>query len=377
MLNDRTQRAAEFSVRGAQARSHSAHSAFWLMTRRVTVLAASVDVALLVFFLVVHSPLLAWLNIGSIAMYAMAYALLTRRKNFPALVLIWTEVVAHAAIGTMFVGWDSGFHYYLLMFIPSIVVSGSGKHMLAPLLLLFGVYLGLHRAAQHFGALAPVSVAALMVLNLFNVSIFFCMASYTARFYYSLVRKSERKLRELATRDTLTGLANRRHLLDVAQPEIDHATHSGQSISVVLADIDNFKCIKDRFGHDAGDQVLIHASGLLREGCREQDTVARWGGEEFLFLLPATDPLAARDFAERLRCKIAATQIEHDDELFTLSISMGVATLAEAESLESAIGRADAALYRSKSDGRDRVTAAEHPFFNDAALSAPAEMLPV
>lgn len=372
---DRPPGGSPHAGRGAGARSTSAHSAFWLMTRRVTVLAAAVDVVLLVFFLAVHSPLLAWLNIASIAMYAMAYALLSRRKNFPALVLIWTEVLAHAAIGTMLVGWDSGFNYYLLMFIPAIVVSTSGRRMIVPLLLLFAAYLGLHGAAQHFGALAPMGSRALQVLNVFNVSIFFCMASYTARFYYTLVRKTEGKLRELATRDTLTGLANRRHLLEVAQQEMARAMRTGQTLSVVLADIDDFKRINDGHGHDAGDQVLIHASALFRDTCRAQDTVARWGGEEFLFLLPATNPPAAREFAERLRAKTAATQLEHAEALFTFSISLGVATLAEAESLESAISRADGALYRSKDDGRDRVTVADHSVMADTVNPVPDDQV--
>src|SRR6202000_2427245 len=190
-------------IRGA--RDAHAQSAFWLMTRRVTILAAAVDVALLVFFLAVDSPLLAWLNVVSIAMYATAYALIVRRKNIAALVLIWTEVLAHAAIGTMLVGWDSGFNYYMLMFIPAIVVSSSGLRMYVPLAILFAAYQALHWAAQHFGALPPLSNTALLFLNVFNVSIFFCMAGYTARFYYTLVRRTEAKLRELATRDTLTG----------------------------------------------------------------------------------------------------------------------------------------------------------------------------
>lgn len=258
----------------------------------------------------------------------------------------------------MLVGWDSGFNYYLLMFIPAIVVSSSGLRMYVPLALLFVAYLGLHWAAQHFGAQAPLGDTALLFLNVFNVSIFFCMASYTARFYYTLVRKTEAKLRELATRDTLTGLANRRHLLDVAQQEIARANDAGQSVSVVLADIDDFKRINDGHGHDAGDQVLIHSSRLFLELCRPQDTVARWGGEEFLFLLPATDEFSAHEFAERVRARVATTQVHHGDASFAVSISMGVATLADSETLESAIGRADGALYRSKMEGRDRVTVA-------------------
>ena len=352
---------------GKEPRRTSAHSAFWIMTRRVTVLAACVDMAFLAFFLAVGSPLLAWINLISVGMYGAAYLLLTRRRNLPAIILIWVEVTAHAVVGTLLVGWDSGFHYYLLMFIPAIVVSGGWRNVIAPLLFLFLAYLGLHVAAHQVGALAPLGDKALLALNVFNVSIFFAMASYTARFYYDLVRKSERKLRELATKDALTGLSNRRHLLDLAQQEIARGRRGGEEVSLVLADIDDFKLINDGHGHDAGDQVLVHASQLFRGICRAQDTVARWGGEEFLFLLPATGQDAVREFAERVRATIAGTRFEHAGESIGFSLSLGVATLAGSESLDDAIGRADRALYRSKTEGRDRVTAAPHPTYGEPA----------
>jgi len=328
------------------------------MTRRVTVLAASVDAAFLVFLLAVGSPLLAWLNVVSIAMYVAAYALLLRRRNFPALLLIWTEVVGHAAIGTLLVGWDSGFHYYLLMFIPAIVVSGSLLRVALPLIVLFLAYMGLHQVAHVVGSLAPMGDTALQILNLFNVSIFFAMASYTARFYYELVRKSDRKLRDLATRDALTGLSNRRHLIELAMPEMARARYIGQPVSLVLADIDDFKRINDRYGHEAGDLVLTRASGLFRDACRDQDIIARWGGEEFLFLLPNTGADDALQFAERVRARIADMIVDHDGRAIEFTLSLGVALLAAAEDLESAIGRADNALYQSKTQGRNRVSLA-------------------
>jgi diguanylate cyclase (GGDEF)-like protein len=343
---------------GGRRRRGKTHAAFWVMTRRVTVLAASVDTVFLVFFLLADSPLLAWLNVLSIGMYAAAYTLLLRRRNLAALLLIWFEVVAHAAIGTLLVGWDSGFHYYLLMFIPAIVVSGSGRRVTVPLIVLFLFYLALHLAAHATGTLAPIGDTSLQILNVFNVSIFFAMASYTARFYFELVRKSERKLRDLATRDTLTGLSNRRHLIELALAEMASARHAGHSVALVLADIDDFKRINDAHGHEAGDLVLIHASAAFREACRAQDSIARWGGEEFLFLLPRTGSDEALLFAERVRARIAGMSIDHDGSAMAFTLSLGVATWAADEGLEDAISRADNALYQSKSGGRNRVTLA-------------------
>jgi diguanylate cyclase (GGDEF)-like protein len=329
-----------------------------MMTRRVTVLAASVDTAFLVFFLAVDSPLLAWLNLASIAMYAMAYRLLSQRRNRPAVILIWVEVLGHALIGTLLTGWAAGFNYYLLMFIPAIMVSGGWRSVTPPLLLLFAAYLGLHEVSRALGPIEPLSEAALTVLYCFNLSVFFAMASYTARFYYAMVLKSEVKLRDLATRDTLTGLFNRRHLIELAEQEIQRKSRTGAPLSLVIADIDEFKQINDQLGHDAGDQVLTRVSAIFRQRCRANDTVARWGGEEFLFLLPDTDSEAAADFAERVRAAVVDSRLEHGGRPIGCSLSLGVATLGASEDLEDGVGRADRALYQSKSEGRNRVTIA-------------------
>lgn len=334
------------------------HVAFWVMVRRVTVLAACVDLAFLAFFLAVGSPLLAWLNLISVAMYAAAYGLLLRRRNRPALALIWIEVIAHATIGTLLLGWNSGFHYYLLMFIPAIMVSGGWRAMIVPLVFLFLAYVGLQTASNAIGALSPIAGRALVGLGIFNVAIFFAMASYTARFYYRTVRKTERQLQELATQDALTGLSNRRHLLELAEHEMARAKRNGEQISILLADIDNFKQINDRRGHVAGDKVLVHTARLFRSICRNHDIVARWGGEEFLFLLPSTGQEAAERFAERVRTSIGSTAVDLPGGHIGYSISLGVSTLAAGEDLDAAVARADGALYQSKIGGRDRVTVA-------------------
>lgn len=343
--------------------SKMAQSAFWIMTRRVTQVAAGIDLAFLGLFLALGSPVLAWLNLGSIAMYAAAYWLLCKHINAPAVLLIWIEVLGHAAIGTLLVGWDSGFHYFLLMFIPAIVV-GSGRHrmwFLLALLLLF--YLGLHAVSRSMGVMAPLGHAGLMVVHGFNVSIVFAMAAYTARFYYGTVRRAEKKLMELATKDSLTGLSNRRNLLAMAEHEITRAHRTGETIAIVIADIDHFKQINDRYGHDTGDRVISHVGALMTQLCRGQDIVARWGGEEFLLLLPATNLNAAATLAERIRAGVAGTSVDHQGSGVTtgvsFTLSIGVATLHRGELISAAIARADRMLYQSKALGRNRISVAD------------------
>jgi diguanylate cyclase (GGDEF)-like protein len=153
-------------------------------------------------------------------------------------------------------------------------------------------------------------------------------------------------------------LSNRRHLIELALAEMARARHAGHAVALVLADIDDFKRINDAHGHEAGDLVLIHASAAFREACRTQDSIARWGGEEFLFLLPRTGSDEALHFAERVRARIAGMSIDHDGSAMAFTLSLGVAAWTADEDLEDAISRADNALYQSKSGGRNRVTLA-------------------
>ena len=352
------------------ARRTTAHRAFWLMTRRVTILAASVDAIFFVFFLWSGPAYMAWINLLSIGLYATANRLLAHRYNTPALWLIWLEVMGHAIIGTLAVGWEAGFHYYLVMFIPAIMVSGYISRIVVPLAALFSIYVGMYLAATYFGPLSPIAGSALVALYLFNVSVFFAMASYTARFFYQRVRQSESQLREYAARDALTGLFNRRYLLELAGREQTRARRENAPLSLAIADIDHFKSINDSHGHETGDQVLVHVAGILERCCRAGDTVARWGGEEFLFLLPNTNADEATLFATRV-CETVAEQSfpREDPPTLACTLSLGVACLSEDESLTEALARADAALYESKTAGRNRVTA-NSPACNQPARSA-------
>ncbi|MEQ1515064.1 MAG: GGDEF domain-containing protein [Usitatibacteraceae bacterium] len=335
-----------------------AHSAFWVMTRRVAVVAACIDFSFLLLFLFLGSPILAWLNVVSIAIYGCVYWMLTRRINMPAIALIWVEVLGHAAIGSILAGWDSGGHYYLVMFIPAIVVSGRVRLTVVLMFVLLLFYLGLHAVSRATGVLQPLGDIGLTIVHTFNVTVVFVMAAYTARFYYNTVRRAERKLRELATQDSLTGLSNRRNLLALAQNEIARARRNNEPIAIILADIDHFKQINDRYGHEAGDRAIVHAGTLLSGLCRAQDVVSRWGGEEFLLLLPSTDIGAAGALAERIRQTAAATPLHHATADVGFTFSLGVAALHPEEAFNDAIARADRAMYQSKSDGRDRVTVA-------------------
>ncbi|SDJ82278.1 diguanylate cyclase [Paracidovorax citrulli] len=339
---------------------HMARKSFWVMTQRVTVMAAAVDAAFIPLFLMLGSPLLTWLNLVSIGMYAAAYALLQRHRNGAALALIWLEVVGHSAIGTWLIGWNSGFHYYLLMFIPAIVV-GRGRRAATPVMLfaLFVFYVGMYEFSRRHGAQAPLDPLGQSIAHAFNVAVVFAMAAYTVRYYYGSVLRAERRLEEQACTDPLTGLSNRRRLAGLAQERIAQARAAGQPTSVVIADIDHFKRINDTHGHEAGDQVLVHVAELMERSSRAHDLLARWGGEEFLLVMPSCGLGDAQALAERMRAIVAGDPARRGTQAIPASLSLGVAQLRGGESLEAAIARADQALYASKEAGRNRVTTAD------------------
>jgi diguanylate cyclase (GGDEF)-like protein len=169
------------------------------------------------------------------------------------------------------------------------------------------------------------------------------------------------ELARAANCDALTGLSNR-HAVALLDPELRRITAHDKPVSVVMLDIDHFKHINDQHGHPAGDQVLRLVARLLQATVRQTDTVARWGGEEFVVCLPGTDLPMALAVAEKLRHNLAAEDLALAPGLTTrVTASLGVAELQAGESVVQGITRADQALYAAKHGGRDRVQAAPMP----------------
>ena len=167
--------------------------------------------------------------------------------------------------------------------------------------------------------------------------------------------EANRQLAEAARVDHLTGLLNRRGFAEEAEAEIRRMFRSGKGFAVVLADVDNFKQFNDLHGHVCGDHVLKRVAEILQERTRDVDRVARWGGEEFIFLLPETDTEGGAVLAEKLREAIASNLFEFDDQRLGITMTFGIAAFRKGESLDSCISRADTALYHGKEGGRNKV----------------------
>ena len=173
--------------------------------------------------------------------------------------------------------------------------------------------------------------------------------------------RAEELLAQAARSDPLTGLMNRRAMLEHLEYEAARFQRSHSSFTLLLADIDRFKAINDTYGHDAGDQALIQVSEQLVQAIRTQDLVARWGGEEFLILLPDTDLQGGLVVAEALRKGVADQKVAIAEQDLRLTLSIGVAAYGLGQTIHQCIKAADTALYQAKFEGRNRAAAAPAP----------------
>ena len=163
-------------------------------------------------------------------------------------------------------------------------------------------------------------------------------------------------MKEIAVRDQLTGLLNRRGFGEQAAMAYATARRTKNPVSVIMADIDHFKTVNDKFGHNIGDDALEHFAALLSDGRRVEDIVARIGGEEFSLVLPGTDIVEATAIADELCLRMAASPMAVDERKVVMTSSFGVASISDKDTcLTDVVVKADRALYRSKRAGRNRV----------------------
>lgn len=164
---------------------------------------------------------------------------------------------------------------------------------------------------------------------------------------------------ERAVTDPLTGLLNRYGLQHILAREHAESRRYTRSLSCLMVDLDNFKTVNDTYGHAVGDLALQQVAHILREAVRGSDTVFRYGGEEFLVLLPETDLEGATALAEKIRAAASSRPFGDGERVFNLTLSAGASTLCDNESGNDMIARADMALYHAKEGGRNRVEKAE------------------
>jgi len=310
-------------------------------------------------------------SIGIVALVAVFFVLFRSGLHMhfadPSLT---TEQVACALLLLAYVMYHVGpAHSPLLLFYLVALLFGVLRLNARRMLALAVLALAAHATMLHLQYLKNPDMDARAALTEFVVLAivlpwFAVMGGYVNRLrmrisdsHRTLQRAFER-IEELAVRDELTGAYNRRFLMEQLARERSRAERLAAPFSVCLIDLDHFKAINDTFGHAAGDAVLKHFAALVPQELRAVDCYGRFGGEEFLVVLPDTAREGATACAERVRARTAAATFPGLPEGRRVSVTVGVATHAKGEEIGALLGRADVALYRGKAEGRDKVVAA-------------------
>jgi len=285
----------------------------------------------------------------------------TRRhpeRSNPLLPWVWVVVFAQSLLAVYVLGADAGFQYYLLATIPPSFAQLDRPlpFKLLQTALIIAFFLACDSGLVRYAIpLYPYPESFLATLRHLNTVVSCAMLAGGAYVQALVIKESRDALRCIASTDVLTGLLNRRRFAEIAEREFARSRRSGHPLTLALGDIDFFKRINDGHGHAAGDHVLQSVANLLQSGLRDYDSVARWGGEEFVVLLPDTDLAQARIVIERLRETIADSHPSFEGGLIQVTMTLGIAQLAADENWHAIVARADEALYRGKAGGRNRV----------------------
>ena len=194
-----------------------------------------------------------------------------------------------------------------------------------------------------------------LLASFLTVTFLSALYEYSREQSYKHTLELSKKYQQLAHFDPLTQLSNRRDALHILQREQARIVRNKEPLSIILCDVDHFKKINDHYGHNAGDAVLIDLAKIFTNNIREQDCIARWGGEEFLFILPQTHAKNANDFAVKIKEIIQNHLVNYEDEKIKVTVSMGIEQFNGNHSIDEIIKMADKYLYQAKNAGRNQV----------------------
>ncbi len=196
-----------------------------------------------------------------------------------------------------------------------------------------------------------IYISLIIIIVVVAVLLFLIAVIYIGK--YRMKRKHSIDMEKIAKTDPLTKLPNRRAVLEQINYELARFKRNANPFTIVISDIDDFKQVNDTYGHDAGDKVLVSISNLIFKTIRRQDICARWGGEEFLFLLPETDNQGAKIFSEKIRKKVEKNVIIHKKSNVFITMTFGMCTFTKSLTIDECIRRADKALYDGKHSGKN------------------------
>jgi len=303
---------------------------------------------------------LAYFNTFSVLAWLVAYVFNQYGRHIYAIALISIEVFAHAVLATYILGWDSGFHYYLIPFVLFVFINHKqsvtvlGMQVIA----VFVVYMWLLVNTSHEVYEQALGTEVIDALQVMNIAVNFFAIGLLGYALRTSSMRAEREMEQLAIKDSLTELYNRRKMYEMIALEKARMERHGKASVLVIGDIDWFKAINDEYGHDCGDEVLKVISKLMQKTLRQQDILSRWGGEEFMLLLPETSNDGAMKVIDVLRTTIATHDFEYCGNHLSVTMTFGMQVFDNTQPVEDIIKQADNSLYKGKEKGRNCVISA-------------------
>ena len=323
------------------------------------------------------------LNAGFCLAYLAMLLLARLGRQLGAALLLLCAAIAQLLTSTAWVGWESGLHLYLLLAAQLVFMVFTQRQRILRWVfaaLALAAFLLAQFTMPSSGAvveMADVILNTMLSVNaLLVASMLFILAAYghfRAEKAQEAASESAARAEYLANTDALTGLATRRPVMERLEM-LSRA--GGEEYCLAVADLDHFKDINDTYGHACGDAALAEVGTRLRTSLRVSDSVGRWGGEEFIFVLPDASLSDAVIMMERVRSRVGATAIPCGDHEHAITVSIGLTSGDDGGTPHHAIMRADTALYEAKSAGRDRVCVTRRTAQTDGAApaSAPADV---
>ncbi len=321
-------------------------------------------VAYLIMFYILGVRELFLFNIFSVAFYLTLEVIIILGKSGPFfLYLALIEIIVHAAVATHFLGWQPDFAMFFILIIPATFLTYTQRIYIP--FIISGVSMGLflyYKITMDYDADVKYVfedngiIKAIQIMNAV-IGVFVMLTGGVSNIFireykeFQIVDQRE-TFKRLASIDPLTNLFNRRAMNEHIR-EIRRNTSPRSKYVIGIGDIDNFKRINDTYGHDVGDKVLVYVSNLFISNIPDDGYAARWGGEEFLFIIPEASIEKGVAFTEQIHKSLRAHVFEIDDVEFGVTMTFGISTGKPVDKIDNVITTADQRLYKGKNNGKN------------------------
>ena len=308
------------------------------------------------FFVLCKAPFLIWFSIPTLFVYIIGYILIAKDRLDIYVRIVYFWITIYFCLCTICLGYKIGMHLYCMSMIPIIfyteyMADKMGKARVNAFVVSGFIAIGYLISTGYSAFLGPIynvdnSIAG--AFWIFNSVIVLAFLVIYSRLMLSLIGDYENKLKETALIDRLTGLYNRHYMIGRLESAAKEAPYF-----IAMLDIDDFKKINDRYGHNAGDYVLVNVARIMKENCRNSK-ISRWGGEEFLILTPG-DIAGGASLIEQLRSAVEKEDFSFGEDHIKVTITAGLADYTGDVSVDKWVNTADENLYKGKKSGKNKV----------------------